>query len=239
MGQQISDQTQLVINKLPEKVAKHVTLVRESGSLTYEEFLGRVAELNDVTAKVAAGQEKHLLFEVQPGSDSSAFWKVVVRVVCTKINKSSGIVEASRIMNLYQFIQLYKDITSQAAGVLAQSSASEEPDGSLSSVTSCQASLWMGRPWQSTQERTNSCVPVDAVLVWSLPPGAPLLRPHVLLFCLSFPSSMLSVLQASTCKCLLEKTSVFPGMLISLLGTGDVLLNVKNVFDRSSSLFLY
>ncbi|KAI2558738.1 RNF141 isoform 1 [Pan troglodytes] len=49
MGQQISDQTQLVINKLPEKVAKHVTLVRESGSLTYEEFLGRVAELNDVT----------------------------------------------------------------------------------------------------------------------------------------------------------------------------------------------
>lgn len=28
-------------------------------------------------------------------------------------------VEASRIMNLYQFIQLYKDITSQAAEVLA------------------------------------------------------------------------------------------------------------------------
>lgn len=48
MGQQISDQTQLVLNKLPEKVAKHVILVRESGSLTYEEFLGRVAELNDV-----------------------------------------------------------------------------------------------------------------------------------------------------------------------------------------------
>lgn len=160
MGQQISDQTQLVINKLPEKVAKHVTLVRESGSLTYEEFLGRVAELNDVTAKVAAGQEKHLLFEVQPGSDSSAFWKVVVRVVCTKINKSSGIVEASRIMNLYQFIQLYKDITSQAAGVLAQSSTSEEPDGNPSSVTSCQASLWMGRVKQLTDEE-ECCICMD------------------------------------------------------------------------------
>ncbi|XP_052057286.1 RING finger protein 141 isoform X1 [Apodemus sylvaticus] len=160
MGQQISDQTQLVINKLPEKVAKHVTLVRESGSLTYEEFLGRVAELNDVTAKVAAGQEKHLLFEVQPGSDSSAFWKVVVRVVCTKINKSSGIVEASRIMNLYQFIQLYKDITSQAAGVLAQSSTSAEPDGSPSSETACQASLWMGRVKQLTDEE-ECCICMD------------------------------------------------------------------------------
>ncbi|KAK2119096.1 hypothetical protein P7K49_000482 [Saguinus oedipus] len=151
---------QLVISKLPEKVAKHVTLVGESGSLTYEEFLGRVAELNDVTAKVASAQEKHLLFEVQPGSDSSAFWKVVVRVVCTKINKSSGIVEASRIMNLYQFIQLYKDITGQAAGVLAQSSTSEEPDESSSSVTSCQASFWMGRVKQLTDEE-ECCIRMD------------------------------------------------------------------------------
>uniref|UniRef100_A0A8C0YX01 RING finger protein 141 n=6 Tax=Boreoeutheria TaxID=1437010 RepID=A0A8C0YX01_CANLF len=160
MGQQFSDQTQLVLNKLPEKVAKHVTLVRESGSLTYEEFLGRVAELNDITAKVASGQEKHLLFEVQPGSDSSAFWKVVVRVVCTKINKSTGIVEASRIMNLYQFIQLYKDITSQASGVLAQSSTSEDPDENSSSVTSCQASLWMGRVKQLTDEE-ECCICMD------------------------------------------------------------------------------
>uniref|UniRef100_A0A3B3YLX6 RING finger protein 141 n=1 Tax=Poecilia mexicana TaxID=48701 RepID=A0A3B3YLX6_9TELE len=115
MGQQISGQ----INHLPEKLVKHAGLVRESGYLTYEEFLGRVAELNDVTAKLAAGQQKHLLFEVQPGSDASALWKVAVRIVCTKINKESGVVEASRIMNLYQFIQLYRDITSQAAEVLS------------------------------------------------------------------------------------------------------------------------
>ncbi|XP_023592693.1 RING finger protein 141 [Trichechus manatus latirostris] len=106
MGQQISDQTQLVIGKLPEKVARHVTLVRESGSLTYEEFLGRVAELNDVTAEVAAGQEKHLLFEVQPGSDSSALWKVVVRVVCTKVRLietyNSGGLAASIVLRVKQ-----------------------------------------------------------------------------------------------------------------------------------------
>nr|XP_044997357.1 RING finger protein 141-like [Jaculus jaculus]XP_044997358.1 RING finger protein 141-like [Jaculus jaculus]XP_044997359.1 RING finger protein 141-like [Jaculus jaculus]XP_044997360.1 RING finger protein 141-like [Jaculus jaculus]XP_044997361.1 RING finger protein 141-like [Jaculus jaculus] len=160
MGQQLSDQTQLVISKLPEKVAKHITLVGESGSLTYEECLGRVAELNDVTAKVAAGQEKHLLFEIQPGSDSSAFWKVVVRVVCTKINKSTGIVEASRIMSLNQFIQLYKDTTSQVSGVLAQSATSEEPDDASSSVTPCQAGLWMGRVKQPTDEE-ECCICVD------------------------------------------------------------------------------
>ncbi|XP_043826900.1 RING finger protein 141 [Dromiciops gliroides] len=161
MGQQISDQTQMVINKLPEKVTKHISLFRESGSLTYEEFLGRVAELNDVTAKVASGQEKHLLFEVQPGSDSSAFWKVLVRVVCTKINKSSGIVEASRIMNLYQFTQLYKDITSQAAAVLEQGpTTSEGAAEGLPAVSSCHASIWMGRVKQLTDEE-ECCICMD------------------------------------------------------------------------------
>ena len=37
------------------------------------------------TAKLAAGQQKHLLFEVQPGSDATALWKVAVRVLCTKV----------------------------------------------------------------------------------------------------------------------------------------------------------
>ncbi|MBN3322431.1 RN141 protein, partial [Atractosteus spatula] len=160
MGQQISSQTQMVINKLPEKVVKHAALVRESGFLTYEEFLGRVAELNEVTAKLGAGQQKHLLFEVQPGSDSSAFWKVAVRVVCTKINKVTGIVEATRIMNLYQFIQLYKDITSQAAEVLEAEGGCAGASGEESSETSCQASMWMGRVKQLTDEE-ECCICMD------------------------------------------------------------------------------
>ncbi|MEQ2223344.1 hypothetical protein ILYODFUR_035838 [Ilyodon furcidens] len=87
MGQQISGQ----INHLPEKLVKHAGLVRESGYLTYEEFLARVAELNDLTAKLAVGQQKHLLFEVQPGSDASALWKVAVRILCTKHHLLGGV----------------------------------------------------------------------------------------------------------------------------------------------------
>jgi len=54
-------------------------------------------------------------------------------------------VEASRIMNLYQFIQLYRDVTSQAAQVLGPDGRVEDPSAQLSSTDSCQASLWMGR----------------------------------------------------------------------------------------------
>ncbi|XP_071347127.1 RING finger protein 141 [Trachinotus anak] len=158
MGQQISGQA--VMNRLPEKLVKHAQLVRDSGYLTYEEFLARVAELNDVTAKLAAGQPKHLLFEVQPGSDATALWKVAVRIVCTKINKENGMVEASRIMNLYQFIQLYRDITSQATEVLSAEGASEGPSAQLPSTDSCQASMWMGRVKQLTDEE-ECCICMD------------------------------------------------------------------------------
>uniref|UniRef100_A0AAZ3RCW9 RING finger protein 141 n=1 Tax=Oncorhynchus tshawytscha TaxID=74940 RepID=A0AAZ3RCW9_ONCTS len=157
MGQQISGQA--VMTRLPEKLVKHAGLVRDSGYLNYEEFLARVAELNDVTAKLAAGQQKHLIFEVQTGSDTSALWKVAVRIVCTKINKENGMVEASRIMNLYQFIQLYHDITSQAVEVLSAEGASLL-SRTLSSGDSCQASMWMGRVKQLTDEE-ECCICMD------------------------------------------------------------------------------
>lgn len=147
------------VGRLPDKLLRHAALVKDGGYLTYDEFLARVAELNDVTAKLASEQQKHLLFEVQPGSDSTALWKVAVRVVCTKINKASGAVEATRIMNLYQFIQLYKDITSQAAELTAEG-ASEGPSGGLSSTESCQASMWMGRVKELTDEE-ECCICMD------------------------------------------------------------------------------
>lgn len=45
MGQHLSGQA---MTRLPDKLIKHVGLVRDSGYLNYDEFLGRVAELNDV-----------------------------------------------------------------------------------------------------------------------------------------------------------------------------------------------
>lgn len=147
------------MGRLPDKLLRHAALVKDGGYLTYDEFLARVAELNDVTAKLASGQQKHLLFEVQPGSDSTALWKVAVRIVCTKINKETGVVEASRIMNLYQFIQLYKDITSQAAELAAEG-ASEGPSGDNASSESCQASMWMGRVKELTDEE-ECCICMD------------------------------------------------------------------------------
>lgn len=61
-----------------------------------------------------------------------------------QINKETGMMEASRIMNLYQFTQLYRDVTSQAAQVLSAEGAAAAA-AQLPSTESCQASMWMGR----------------------------------------------------------------------------------------------
>lgn len=66
-------------------------------------------------------------------------------VFCCQINKENGLVEASRIMNLYQFIQLYKDITGQAAAVMSTQGEAETSSGEAASADACQASMWMGR----------------------------------------------------------------------------------------------
>lgn len=65
--------------------------------------------------------------------------------VFPQINKEDGNVEASRIMNLYQFLQLYKDITSQASEVMSVEMATGGSSGEPSSEDTCQASMWMGR----------------------------------------------------------------------------------------------
>lgn len=70
---------------------------------------------------------------------------LVIAFASLQINKENGMVEASRIMNLYQFIQLYRDITSQAAEVLSVEGATKGPSTELPSTDSCQASMWMGR----------------------------------------------------------------------------------------------
>lgn len=67
------------------------------------------------------------------------------KIISSQINKETGMMEASRIMNLYQFIQLYHDISSQAAEVLSAQGATRELPTQLPSTDSCQASMWMGR----------------------------------------------------------------------------------------------
>uniref|UniRef100_S4R673 Ring finger protein 141 n=1 Tax=Petromyzon marinus TaxID=7757 RepID=S4R673_PETMA len=145
MGQQVS---QGGAARLSEKMLKQAWLLREIASLPYEDFLGRIGDINDTARRLTGGQDKHLLFEVQPGSDATPLWKITVRVLCTKVTRSTGLIEASRIMNLHQFTLLYHEVMGQAA-----EEAGSIADCEMENGGACHASLWMGRIKHNTVEK--------------------------------------------------------------------------------------
>ncbi|CAM9543251.1 unnamed protein product [Lampetra planeri] len=159
MGQQVS---QGGAARLSEKMLKQAWLLREIASLPYEDFLGRIGDINDTARRLTGGQDKHLLFEVQPGSDATPLWKITVRVLCTKVTRSTGLIEASRIMNLHQFTLLYHEVMGQAhcAAAMDAAATAEPVPLRLPHPTTCHASLWMGRIKQLTDEE-ECCICMD------------------------------------------------------------------------------
>ncbi|CAM9457339.1 RING finger protein 141 isoform X2 [Lampetra planeri] len=156
MGQQVS---QGGAARLSEKMLKQAWLLREIASLPYEDFLGRIGDINDTARRLTGGQDKHLLFEVQPGSDATPLWKITVRVLCTKVTRSTGLIEASRIMNLHQFTLLYHE-TEDAEDVSKAEEAGSIADCEMEDGGACHASLWMGRIKQLTDEE-ECCICMD------------------------------------------------------------------------------
>ncbi|GAB1609169.1 RING finger protein 141-like [Argonauta hians] len=118
------------------KLTKQLDIIKKSAVLTYDEFLDSVNELNGTTAGFADRKGKQLRFSVCIGTDHTVLWKGTVRIRCQKINTRTMKVESSRLLNLREYVLLYKEITEQIASM----NLSEQSGDSASSGT-CSTSL--------------------------------------------------------------------------------------------------
>lgn len=116
------------------KLTRHLDIIKKTAVLTYDEFLDSVNELNQTTASFADRKGKQLRFSVCIGTDDTLLWKGTVRIRCQKINISTMKVESSRLLNLREYVLLYKEITEQIGNM----NVNEETD---EDVGSCSASL--------------------------------------------------------------------------------------------------
>jgi len=100
------------------------TLQRLAG-LTYDQFLGYIKELNEISSHFLDSNGKQLVFAVKKGSDSTLLWKATVRVACVKIDVSSKDIESYQALNLRQFTQVYDRLKNQLAAIdsIAESTA--------------------------------------------------------------------------------------------------------------------
>ena len=72
------------------------TLQRLAG-ITYEQFLGYIKELNQISSHFLDSNGKQLVFAVKKGSDSTLLWKATVRVACVKIDVDSKDIESHQV----------------------------------------------------------------------------------------------------------------------------------------------
>jgi hypothetical protein len=56
-----------------------------------------------------------LIFAVKKGTDSTVFWKATVQIACVKIDSSTQKVSTYRLLNLYEFLKVFKTLKCQSS----------------------------------------------------------------------------------------------------------------------------
>jgi len=115
IGESVSTALTYSIGKIQGELIRQTRSYKEIASVSYEEFLRNVSELNEISGHFLDSNGKRLVFAVKKGTDTTALWKGTVRVACVKVDAESKSVDSLRLLNLKQFLAVHKSITSQTS----------------------------------------------------------------------------------------------------------------------------
>ncbi|XP_044254872.1 RING finger protein 141-like [Tribolium madens] len=114
MGQQ-SSQFQEYFNDIVSDEPILTLLSEEIHTLSYEKFLTILGELNQLSKQRLDSEGKQLVFAVKKGTDSTVFWKATVQIACVKIDSNTQKVHTYRLLNLYEFLKVFKTLKCQSS----------------------------------------------------------------------------------------------------------------------------
>jgi len=101
-------------------------------TMSYEEFINKLGELNKLSATCLDSTGNKLIFAVKKGSDTSIFWKATVQIACVKVDPVINKVHSYRLINLKEFLQIAE--TLQNHYKIAEESKKSAEDKSNASV---------------------------------------------------------------------------------------------------------
>jgi len=132
IGQGLGSAVSSTLGQLQGEVLRQTRRYREIADLSYEEFQDCVTELNQISSQFLDTNGKQLVFAVKKGTDSTALWKGTVKVACVKVDSSSQEVDSYRLLNLKQFLAVFRSLQTQTAALredqVESSSDSSGPD---------------------------------------------------------------------------------------------------------------
>nr|XP_023021945.1 RING finger protein 141-like [Leptinotarsa decemlineata] len=112
-----TSQFQDVFSQILSEDPINTLLSEEINSLTYEQFLGILGELNLLTKKCLDSDGNQLVFAVKRDSDSTIFWKATVQIACVKIDPVTQKVGTFRLLSLSEFLKVFKTLKCQLVAV--------------------------------------------------------------------------------------------------------------------------
>ncbi|XP_018332005.1 RING finger protein 141-like [Agrilus planipennis] len=117
MGQNVTTQIQELFPSFLEELKKDectgTLLSAEIRNLSHEQFMNYIGELNVLSKKYEDSNGKRLVFAVKQNTDTSIFWKATVQIACVKLDAKCSQVESFRLMNLPEFIKVFKTLKCQ------------------------------------------------------------------------------------------------------------------------------
>lgn len=112
------------VGVIQDEVLRHARVLTEIATLTYEDFQLCLGELNALSKRVTDSDGKQLVFAVKKGTDSTVLWKGTVKIACVKLDPQTKVIESYRLLNLNQFLKVFKTLQCQLTAAL-QSSQNE------------------------------------------------------------------------------------------------------------------
>ncbi|KAK7084995.1 hypothetical protein SK128_004632 [Halocaridina rubra] len=134
MGQSSSNPLRENLESLHTQLMKHAGAdydIATTTTLTYDQFLSYITQLNQICREYKDSEDHVLVFAVKKGTDSTIFWKATVRIACVKLNTNTNKVLSYRLLNIRQFLQVFRRITYECTGgALGQVEGQEATDAS-------------------------------------------------------------------------------------------------------------
>ena len=149
LGTSVSSAISYSVDRIQGELSRQTRSYKEIANLSYEEFLENVSQLNDISRHFLDDNGKVLVFAVKKGTDSTTFWKGTVRVACCKVDAETKAADSLRLLNLKEFLSVYKSIQAQASILLSEEGASN-PQGTSSPSKSSNLSNDPAVPTTST-----------------------------------------------------------------------------------------
>ncbi|KAK4314744.1 hypothetical protein Pmani_013995 [Petrolisthes manimaculis] len=119
MGQSSSNPLRENLESLHSQLMKHAGAdydIATTTTLTYDQFLGYITQLNHICREYEDEAKQVLVFAVKKGTDSTIFWKATVRIACVKLSTDNNKVQSYRLLNIRQFLQVFRRITYECTG---------------------------------------------------------------------------------------------------------------------------